>query len=25
LKIAFRDKFIEAADHAILRQLRGAT
>ena len=25
LKIAFRDKFIEAADHTILRQLRGAT
>ena len=25
LKIAFRDKFIESADHAILRQLRGAS
>ena len=25
LKIAFRDKFIEAADHPILRQLRGAS
>lgn len=25
LKIAFRDKFIDSADHAILRQLRGAT
>lgn len=24
LKIAFRDKFIESADHAIVRQLRGA-